>query len=176
MNWDAIGAIGEIIGASAVVGTLFYLLIQVRQSQQVIEANTKAIRGNAAWDAEIAFAQRNFELAHSAEHADLIQRSYVENASITQFSDSERVRVVADTASTLQTIQAQYFLWREGSLPNEIWAYRSKWARRYIMLPVIQAIWDDLKSEDFFSKEFVDLIEAIPPSKSASLSIATLSS
>ena len=31
MNWDAIGAIGEIIGAIAVVSTLFYLAVQIRQ-------------------------------------------------------------------------------------------------------------------------------------------------
>tara|TARA_B110000438_G_scaffold20791_1_gene18968 strand:+ start:3167 stop:3745 length:579 start_codon:yes stop_codon:yes gene_type:complete len=40
MNWDAIGAIGEIIGALAVVTTLLILLIQVRQSNNsMIEAN-----------------------------------------------------------------------------------------------------------------------------------------
>ena len=32
MNWEAIGAIGEIIGAAAVVATLGYLAIQMRQA------------------------------------------------------------------------------------------------------------------------------------------------
>ncbi len=32
MNWDAIGAVGEIIGAAAVVVTLAYLALQVRPS------------------------------------------------------------------------------------------------------------------------------------------------
>ncbi len=32
MNWDAIGAIGEILGAIAVIGTLIYLATQVRQN------------------------------------------------------------------------------------------------------------------------------------------------
>ncbi len=30
MNWDAIGAIGEILGASAVFASLIYLAIQIR--------------------------------------------------------------------------------------------------------------------------------------------------
>ena len=30
MNWDAIGAIGELVGASAVVVTLVYLAVQVK--------------------------------------------------------------------------------------------------------------------------------------------------
>ena len=33
MNWDALGAIGELIGAVAVVLTLFYLAYQVRQAR-----------------------------------------------------------------------------------------------------------------------------------------------
>ena len=38
MNWDALAAIGEIIGALAVVVTLGYLAIQVRHSVNVSEA------------------------------------------------------------------------------------------------------------------------------------------
>ena len=43
MNWDALGAIGEIFGAGAVVVTLIYLSRQLRQ-------NTEALR-SAAWQA-----------------------------------------------------------------------------------------------------------------------------
>ena len=32
MNWDAIGAVGEIVGALAVVVTLIYLAVQTRHS------------------------------------------------------------------------------------------------------------------------------------------------
>ena len=40
MNWEAVGAIGEIVGASAVFLTLAYLAVQIRQ-------NTKAVRASA---------------------------------------------------------------------------------------------------------------------------------
>jgi len=45
MNWDAIGAIGEIIGAAAVVLTLGYLAIQIRQSTKLAnaEAHERAV-------------------------------------------------------------------------------------------------------------------------------------
>ena len=38
LNWDAIGAIGEILGAFAVVATLGYLAVQIRQSTRVAKA------------------------------------------------------------------------------------------------------------------------------------------
>ena len=39
MNWDAIGAIGEVLGAVVVVGTLLYLSRQI--SQQTAAATTE---------------------------------------------------------------------------------------------------------------------------------------
>lgn len=44
MNWDAIGAVGEIIGAVAVLVTLIYLAIQVRHARRAQQA--EAIRAN----------------------------------------------------------------------------------------------------------------------------------
>jgi hypothetical protein len=38
MNWDAIGAVGEIVGALAVVVTLFYLAQQVKHSTRMARA------------------------------------------------------------------------------------------------------------------------------------------
>jgi hypothetical protein len=38
MNWDAIGAIGETIGALAVFLTLVYLSIQIRQNTKAVQA------------------------------------------------------------------------------------------------------------------------------------------
>ncbi|MGR8947519.1 MAG: hypothetical protein ACU84Q_05690 [Gammaproteobacteria bacterium] len=39
MNWDAIGAIGEIIGAVAVIATIIYLARQISQSVDVARAS-----------------------------------------------------------------------------------------------------------------------------------------
>ena len=41
MNWTAIGAIGELVGGIAVIGTLIYLATQVRQNTKI---NASAIR------------------------------------------------------------------------------------------------------------------------------------
>ena len=39
MNWDAIGAIGEIVGAMAVFLTLAYLALQIRQNTKAVQAS-----------------------------------------------------------------------------------------------------------------------------------------
>ena len=62
MNWDAIGAIGEILGALAVVATLFYLAIQIRHSarlsQSQIHTELLALGHEAHnWKRDPAFAE-----------------------------------------------------------------------------------------------------------------------
>ena len=46
MNWDAIGAIGELIGALAVVLTLVYLSIQLRQNTRAVDRSME----RAVWE------------------------------------------------------------------------------------------------------------------------------
>jgi hypothetical protein len=47
MNWEAIGAIGEIVGAAGVVLTLVYLANQIRQNTIRLEQNTLTARAAA---------------------------------------------------------------------------------------------------------------------------------
>ena len=47
MSWDAIGAIGELVGAAAVVVTLVYLALQVRQNNRLMQAQHRETNRNA---------------------------------------------------------------------------------------------------------------------------------
>jgi hypothetical protein len=44
MNWEAVGAIGEIVGAVGVIVTLGYLAVQVRQNSRQLERSVEASR------------------------------------------------------------------------------------------------------------------------------------
>ncbi len=48
MNWEAIGAIGEIVGAFAVVLTLAYLAIQIRQNSNLAKATIREHRTDSS--------------------------------------------------------------------------------------------------------------------------------
>ena len=52
-NWEAIGAVGEILGAIAVVATLAYLAVQIRESRNATAADIYQMR--AATRAESQF-------------------------------------------------------------------------------------------------------------------------
>ena len=47
LNWEALGAIGELVGAVAVVASLAYLAVQIRQSTSQSRLNTTVIQASA---------------------------------------------------------------------------------------------------------------------------------
>ena len=66
VNWDAVGAIAEILGAVAVFATLAYLTIQVKQNSKLLRATIREQRTGSShriiqWSAE--FEER--DQAHS---------------------------------------------------------------------------------------------------------------
>jgi len=44
MNWDAIGATAELLGAVGVIASLVYLATQIRQSREQMQESTRATR------------------------------------------------------------------------------------------------------------------------------------
>ena len=62
MNWDAIGAIGEIVGAVAVLITLVYLALQVRQTRKMQLA--ESIRATRAERRDFFTALRDSPFIH----------------------------------------------------------------------------------------------------------------
>jgi hypothetical protein len=67
LNWDAIGAVGEVVGAAAVVATLVYLSIQIRQNTRSnqVSAEIEALQQLSSWVTRISTdkdAQRLWDL------------------------------------------------------------------------------------------------------------------
>ncbi len=47
MNWEAVGAIGDFVGGAAVLVTLVYLVVQLRQNTVLLRQNLRASRLDA---------------------------------------------------------------------------------------------------------------------------------
>jgi len=83
MNWDAIGAIGELVGAMAVVGTLAYLALQIRQAN--IDSQSSAL--HQFMDTQTS---ANLGIVDNADVAELIDKA---NKDFSSLSDAEIIRL-----------------------------------------------------------------------------------
>lgn len=77
MNWDAIAAVGELIGAVAVVISLLYLASQIRTSN-------KAARHAASREIMVEYSQIYGQLATNLETAELWLRVCSNDPDLTQ--------------------------------------------------------------------------------------------
>ena len=52
MNWEAIGAVGEVLGAIGVIVTLGYLAVRIRQNTRQLDQNNLSVRSSSSHAAQ----------------------------------------------------------------------------------------------------------------------------
>ena len=70
MNWDALAAIAEVLGAAGVLASLIYLAVQIRQNtvwlrQQAFQLSTNEVR---QWASQFSGSHGNSELFLKGQH------------------------------------------------------------------------------------------------------------
>jgi len=111
MNWDAIGAFGEVLGAIAVFVSLIYLAVQTRN-------NTKALRSSAFHQVRESFSQVSLAITVDPELAVLADRAAKNDQSL---SENEIVRYNFLLTTLVRRGESAYFQSSEGNLQMETW-------------------------------------------------------
>lgn len=144
MDIAELGAVGELVGGIAVLVTLVYLAIQVRQ-------NTMQNRSQNSSDLR-ATIMSGFDPIY--QHPDVFFRS-ARGAS--DLSDDERELFALMFTRILITYQEGFFKDREGSVgPEWLRSYRG-YLRRLLRSPGARAQWDETK--ELFAPEFRIFVE-----------------
>ena len=91
MNWEAMGAVGDLIGGLAVVATLIYLALQVRQSKELLMRNEK-IALSQVYQSR-ADARMSMHLAQAQNGADLVQGVWGQPEGVDELNDRDRMTV-----------------------------------------------------------------------------------
>lgn len=115
MNWEALGAIGEIIGAMAVVATLAYLIIQIRQ-------NTRGIHSAAVQANTLAFNEITRMLASNPHLAEIFDRGSDDPDALNEEEKHSFLWLVSSVMNLYQNLFDQY---RQGTLPENVWQKHS---------------------------------------------------
>lgn len=74
MNWEALGAIGEIIGAVAVLGTLFYLAAQIKMQNHQLEKSNENVTAQLSIDINNMIINNSDALMRDKEFVEIYQK------------------------------------------------------------------------------------------------------
>ena len=125
MNWEAISAVGEIVGASAVLITLIYLAVQIRQ-------NTAAVATSTYESAMTGFNDINVVVASHPALASLLDRGCQDPSSL-------NAAQVVQFNFVLRCYANQWWklfkLHERGSLPINEWSVFAREAAQFFKQP-----------------------------------------
>ena len=157
MTWEAISAVGQIVGAVGVIISVIYLALQVR-------SNARQTRLASMLAMSRAFNQWLQSLAENAEVGELYYRGVRDFAAM-KGSDLPRFSALMD--HLFRIYEDMYYQKLEGHLDPRVWRGFEAPMRDIIAYPGIQAWWRS--RSHWFSREFADFINglaraAAPPS------------
>lgn len=165
MNWDAIGAIGQIVGAVLVGVTLVYLAIQLRQNTAAMKSSTfQAISTSMGSIMEIY-----------ATHSDIAPLLIKAQAGLDQLSAAERVRfgfLMMMAFRRVETVVVQRNL---GLIDPELTHGFERSAMSALRAPGTREWWETAKggfSELFSTWVDKQLASDLPPAMHAGLGLA----
>ena len=131
MNWDALGAIAELLGAISVIATLAYLSVQIKQNtrsqKSAIAQATTASR--TSWY-ELGASDPEFTLLWTKGHA-----------RPETLSDEERTRFIWMMARIFSTFEETFAQFQLGMFPEEDWSRYRTTARTMLENPLISEWW-----------------------------------
>ena len=154
MNWDAIGSIGEVIGALAVVATLIYLAHQTRM-------NTKAVLAASSSQSTLGFAEFDERIAHDQELRTVIRKSL--QSDLTQFSESEWDCFQFFARAQVGRMQNAFLQSEFGFYQNQLADVQLNFMRSLLEYPAWQAFWEN--DEGVWTEDFVADVSRREPAK-----------
>ena len=147
MNWDVISAISDAVGAAAVIATLAYLAVQIRQNTQM---NASSLRQGF-------YDYTTRQMLHgtdSAQFSDVLAKSTMTNESL---SPGEKLQMLRVFQAVFVGYQGALFQYKQGAIRPDDWntcraLLRSFWlfdGREHLEL------WEQFKTGGFLDDDFV---------------------
>ena len=155
MNLGDLANLGQVIGAIAVVVSLFYVANQIRQ-------NTNAVRSATAQTVHEHFANWYHLIAADAELARIAASGLRDYASL---SEQEKVRFIAAFMAFLSYGQNAFLKWRQGLLEPALWTGWEQVLMNLIGAPGGKGLWKErayLFGEEFRRHVEDDLMKRTP--------------
>lgn len=110
MNWEAVGAIAEILGSLTVIGTIIYLAIQVRHAAAVAKATARQ-----------SAAQMSIDAAMVSLDSQILSRAAMKATKEEELTPEELSNYIRWVWVRMRAVENSYYQYRQGLLDSDIW-------------------------------------------------------
>jgi hypothetical protein len=149
MSLDDLGNVGELVGAIAVVVSLLYLAVQIRQNTRSVRAATHHSSARAATETQNFFGQSNdaarIFLAGSRDSEEL--------------TEEERMRFDSMLLSIFMWYEDSFFQYQQSMIDGEVWEGRQQALLGQLKRPGTASWWS--RRSKFFARSFVSYVNRL---------------
>ena len=157
MNWDAVGAIAELLGAIGVILSLAYQAVQIRQNTRQLSLNAKSMEAASA----DAWMQYGVSFRGSIIHNPGVARLFREGLSgSSSLSEDDQVRfhfLMLDAFTSFQTAVTRR---RVGLMDDDTWHFEGAALAYFLTQPGFYRWWPIAK--DLLGPGCVEFVESRP--------------
>lgn len=147
MNWDAIGAVGELIGAAGVIISLVYLAGEIRQ-------NTKSLRASAYDSITSHIAELNKLIITNSEVASIIEEGDKDRSGL---SKDKRKRYDAFQSIRFRHYDNLHYQYRHDLLEESRWQPLQNALAHHLQKPGVVSSWNQYRKT--LNMEFAEYVE-----------------
>jgi hypothetical protein len=147
VNWEAVGAIAETLGAIGVIVTLVYLSIQIRQNSRLLRASSSAVTTSGS----------NIVNNLITQDPELMQIWWAGMADRDSLSEVDRRRFDSLNMMGFSHFVQEYEFVQDGVMSARMWQYRAAGLNWMLQQPGTQQWWREWST--IFEPEFQKLVE-----------------
>lgn len=147
MTWEAIGALGEIVGAFAVLVSLLYLAVQIRQ-------NTASIRSSTYQSAVASISQVSLGICTDDGSARIAHAGFTQD--IAELTEQEQFRFGLILTGMFRNYENFWYQYQSGVMEEHVWQGVRNAMIGYYQLPSVKRWWAQRSS--IFSPKFVQYL------------------
>jgi len=155
---EGLGNVGDFVGGIAVVFTLIYLAIQVRQNSSQLKEAAAAARASTYQGAISELNQINIEIMKSSELS-RFQTMSVEEFDKLEPDEQQRCRTLH--LSALRIHLHLFTQYRQGLIEQELWNTHLSGVRGILSRSGAKHTWNFFKERGFFPTEFIREVERV---------------
>lgn len=148
IDWDAVGAIGEIVGAVAVVATLGYLALQIKQSTKVARSATRQ-----------SIAEMSVASASDITDDPSLAEAMIKDLRNETLAPVERIRMLARCYKAMRHWENIHYQYLAGMLSEDEWRGFRLNLKGLAKWPSMKEYWQN--ERQFFSAAFQSEVSAI---------------
>jgi hypothetical protein len=158
MNWDAIGAIAELLGAIGVIASLVYLATQIRESREQMRENTRVTRASGY---QSYFQNLDAVATRSTTSPEMARAARLGLEGMNRLDEDQGFYFNSWITGLLLALDNGHYQFRTGILERDRWQILRGSLAGLMSNPGAREWWSQVPIRTSLSPEFVALVEEI---------------